>query len=158
MLAAAALAVAAGGLLAGCSRGDGGTTQAPWSRSTPDPTASTAEAIDAGSPVGHLPDVKDKAIQSPRFTDGLADYRTNATPSPTPGTWRGVHPADKRPGVEVAQVKRKPAWPAAGDPAQPLPPPTGSPAAALPCQGGPTEHVSDSTYIRMSTTRTQMAH
>ncbi|MEV7872507.1 hypothetical protein AB0P17_41815 [Streptomyces sp. NPDC088124] len=61
-LAAAALTVAVGGLLAGCSSGDGSTTQAPRSPSTPSPSASTAKAIDAGSLVGHLLNVKDKTI------------------------------------------------------------------------------------------------
>ncbi|WP_434598220.1 hypothetical protein [Streptomyces sp. A5-4] len=37
--------------------------------------------------VEHLPSDKDKAIwQSPRFTQGLVDCTTNATPTSTPGS------------------------------------------------------------------------
>lgn len=61
-LAAAALAVAASGLLAGCSGGDGSTTQAPRSPSTSGPTASTTKAIDTGALVGHLFNAEHKAI------------------------------------------------------------------------------------------------
>ncbi|MER6519991.1 hypothetical protein ABT246_24445 [Streptomyces sp. NPDC001553] len=43
--------------------------------------------LGAGSIVEHLPSHKDKAIwQSPRFTQGLVDCTTSATPSPTPGS------------------------------------------------------------------------
>lgn len=43
--------------------------------------------LGAGSIVEHLPRDKDKAIwQSPRFTQGLVDCTTNATPTPTPGS------------------------------------------------------------------------
>ncbi|WP_340375894.1 hypothetical protein U5640_12505 [Streptomyces sp. SS7] len=42
--------------------------------------------LGAGSIVEHLPNDKDKAIwQSPRFTQGLVDCTTNATPTPMPG-------------------------------------------------------------------------
>lgn len=41
--------------------------------------------LGAGSIVEHLPNDKDKAIwQSPRFTQGLVDCTTHATPAPTP--------------------------------------------------------------------------
>ncbi|GHB91583.1 hypothetical protein GCM10010306_103450 [Streptomyces umbrinus] len=41
--------------------------------------------LGAGSIVEHLPNAKDKAIwQSPKFTQGLVDCTTNATPTPTP--------------------------------------------------------------------------
>ncbi|MFF4410712.1 hypothetical protein [Streptomyces sp. NPDC001404] len=43
--------------------------------------------LGAGSIVEHLPNDKDKATwQSPRFTQGLVDCTTNATPTPTPGS------------------------------------------------------------------------
>ncbi|MFJ8027809.1 hypothetical protein [Streptomyces sp. NPDC096311] len=43
--------------------------------------------LGAGSIVEHLPNDKDKAIWlSPRFTQGLADCTTNATPTLTPGS------------------------------------------------------------------------
>ncbi|WP_329142968.1 hypothetical protein OIU91_04600 [Streptomyces sp. NBC_01456] len=43
--------------------------------------------LGTGSIIEHLPNDKDKAIwQSPRFTQGLADCTTNATPSPAPGS------------------------------------------------------------------------
>ncbi|MGW0920691.1 hypothetical protein ACWD3J_16945 [Streptomyces sp. NPDC002755] len=43
--------------------------------------------LDTGSIVEHLPSDKDKVIwQSPRFTQGLADCTTNATPNPMPGS------------------------------------------------------------------------
>ncbi|MFI8089146.1 hypothetical protein ACIF9R_12625 [Streptomyces sp. NPDC086080] len=42
--------------------------------------------LGTGSIVEHLTDDKDKAIwQSPRFTQGLVDCTTNATPTPMPG-------------------------------------------------------------------------
>lgn len=42
--------------------------------------------LGTGSIVEHLPNDKDKAIwQSPRFTQGLVDCTTNATPTPMPG-------------------------------------------------------------------------
>ncbi|MEU0942373.1 hypothetical protein ABZ379_06185 [Streptomyces canus] len=53
---AAALAVAAGVLLAGCSRGDDSTTQATQSSSAPSPTASTVKVTDKalGEALGKL--------------------------------------------------------------------------------------------------------
>ncbi|MGW3974229.1 hypothetical protein ACWEFD_33670 [Streptomyces ardesiacus] len=43
--------------------------------------------LGTGSIVEHLPNDKDKAIwQSPRFTQGLVDCTTNATPTPMPGS------------------------------------------------------------------------
>ncbi|UQA91363.1 hypothetical protein [Streptomyces halobius] len=42
--------------------------------------------LGTGSIVEHLPNDKDKTIwQSPRFTQGLVDCTTNATPTPVPG-------------------------------------------------------------------------
>ncbi|MCM2392583.1 hypothetical protein [Streptomyces albipurpureus] len=61
-LAAAALTVVAGSLLAGCSSGDDSATQAPRSPSTPGLTASTTKAIDAGALAGHPPSAKGRAI------------------------------------------------------------------------------------------------
>ncbi|MFE0133322.1 hypothetical protein ACFWY6_17390 [Streptomyces sp. NPDC059037] len=43
--------------------------------------------LGAGSIVEHLPSDKDKAIwRSPKFTQGLVDCTTNATPTPMPGS------------------------------------------------------------------------